>query len=106
MDINRQKTGGRQKGTPNKITSELRESLKEILEDNITSVNKWIKETAKTDPGKAVDLWAKLADFAIPRLSRVETRDVTSVEDLLAMTPDERQKMIIKLQYELQDDDE
>jgi len=35
MTNNRLKTGGRTKGTPNKITSEIKESLKILLESNL-----------------------------------------------------------------------
>ena len=35
---NGEKTGGRQKGTPNKVTSELRSKLKNLMHDEIENI--------------------------------------------------------------------
>lgn len=73
------KTGGRQKGSSNKVTVEFRDTVRKLLEDNSTNVGRWLEsvaegdgETVKPDPGKALDLLAKLAEFAAPKLSRTE----------------------------------
>lgn len=74
------KTGGRQAGTPNKATREFRETVKKLLEDNSENVGRWLllvaegdgTENGKPDPGKALDLMAKLAEFAAPKLNRTE----------------------------------
>ena len=74
----REKTGGRVKGTPNKVNREFRETVRKLLDDNADNVGTWITQVAqghgenKADPAKALDLLAKLAEFAAPKLGRVE----------------------------------
>ncbi len=75
----RPKTGGRAKGTTNKVTAEFRETVRLLLEDNSANVGLWLAKVAdgdgdsvKPDPGKALDLLAKLAEFAAPKLNRTE----------------------------------
>lgn len=74
----RPKTGGRVKGTPNKVNREFRETVRKLLDDNADNVGRWLQQVAegegetKPDPAKALDLLAKLAEFAAPKLGRVE----------------------------------
>lgn len=70
---------GRPTGTPNKVTTEFRETVRKLLEDNAENVGIWLKAVAdgdgegnKPDPGKALDLLSKLAEFAAPKLARHE----------------------------------
>lgn len=72
------KTGGRQAGTPNKSTTEFRQTISALLSDNAENVAIWLKQVAegegdvKADPAKALDLMAKLAEYAAPKLNRTE----------------------------------
>lgn len=78
----RPKTGGRTVGTPNKATTEFRETVRKLLDDNRDNVGRWLTLVAEgdgtdspkgaPDPGRALDLLAKLAEFAAPKLSRTE----------------------------------
>lgn len=71
---------GRKKGVPNKSTIEFRQTVTKLLEDNAENVGRWLtlvaegdgSDSAKPDPGKALDLLAKLAEFAAPKLNRTE----------------------------------
>lgn len=71
---------GRPKGSQNKVTREFRETVRKLLEDNSENVGRWLlqvaegdgSENGRADPGKALDLLAKLAEFAAPKLGRVE----------------------------------
>ena len=69
---------GRPKGVPNKVTTEFRETVRRVLEDNSENVGKWLtevaegSETKEASPEKALDLLVKLAEFAAPKLSRTE----------------------------------
>lgn len=70
---------GRKKGVPNKVTREFRETVKALLERNSDNVERWLTMVAegdggelKADPGKALDLMAKLAEYATPKLARTE----------------------------------
>lgn len=67
-----ERRGGRGKGTPNKVSVEFRETVRRVLEDNSANVGRWLSTVAQDDPGKALDLLAKLAEFAAPKLGRVE----------------------------------
>ena len=76
----RSKTGGRAAGTPNKITIELRETILRVLESNADNIDIWLHAVAEgdpthcraADPARALDIVAKLAEFAVPKLARVE----------------------------------
>lgn len=68
------KTGGRQPGTPNKVTREFRETVARLLEDNAENVAKWLSRVAADDPDKALQRLAQLAEYAAPKLSRSEVR--------------------------------
>jgi len=71
---------GRKRGVPNKTTQEFRETVRKLLESNADNVGRWLtlvaegdgSDNAKPDPGKALDLLAKLAEFAAPKLNRTE----------------------------------
>lgn len=91
------KTGGRTKGTPNKVTTEFRETVQKVLEDNSANVGRWLTMVAegdgenKPDPGKALDLMAKLAEFAAPKLARTEVTGAGGGPVVIAASPlDER----------------
>jgi len=63
---------------PNKVTREFRETVRRLLVDNTENVGAWLAAVAdggkgvKPDPGKALDLLVKLAEFAAPKLGRIE----------------------------------
>jgi len=63
---------GRAKGVPNKATTAFRETIQKLLESNSENVSLWLKQVAAEDPGKALDLVSKLAEYATPKLARTE----------------------------------
>jgi hypothetical protein len=72
------KTGGRKPGSVNKSTKEFRDTVSALLEKNSANVGIWLTQVAeghgevKPAPEKALDLLAKLAEFAAPKLARTE----------------------------------
>jgi hypothetical protein len=64
------KTGGRKPGAVNKVDREFRATVQRLLEDNSANFSVWLEEVAAKDSGKALDLIAKLAEFAAPKLAR------------------------------------
>ncbi len=71
---------GRPKGIENRVNAEFRQTVRDLLEANAGNVQRWLTlvaegdgtEHGRPDPGKALDLLAKLAEFAAPKLARVE----------------------------------
>ena len=78
VEKTRQKTGGRVAGTPNKATKQFRETIQQLLDNNSENVERWLTQVAvgdednKPDPKGALDMLAKLAEFAAPKLARTE----------------------------------
>lgn len=74
----RAKTGGKVKGQLTKGTIEFRATVTALLEKNASNVDKWLllvangHGEAKPAPDKALDLLAKLAEYAAPKLARTE----------------------------------
>lgn len=71
---------GKPPGALNKSTREFRDTVRRLLEDNAENVGRWLTlvaegdgtEKTKPDPGRALDLMAKLAEYAAPKLNRTE----------------------------------
>jgi hypothetical protein len=71
---------GRPKGVPNKATTEFRQTIQRLLEGNADNVARWLTLVAEgdgtdkgaPDPARALDLLAKLAEYAAPKLGRIE----------------------------------
>jgi len=86
----RLKTGGRQSGTPNRVSADLRQALKQLAEGNADRVQEWLDRVAETDPAEALRLWLALLRFVTPTLQAAAIADLTwpkSVqEQLTAMT--------------------
>lgn len=62
------KTGGREQGTPNKTTSDLRDRISNFLNENWEQVEKDFKVL---EPEKRVILFEKLMQFVVPRLQNI-----------------------------------
>ena len=69
---------GRPAGVPNKATKAFRETVQALLEQNSENVAVWLEQVATGShgkdpaPEKALDLLARLAEYAAPKLSRQE----------------------------------
>lgn len=72
-----QKTGGRTKGTQNKVTQDIRQSFKLLVEGNFKEVQGWLNKVAKTDPAEALKLYMALSERVLPKLSS-QSVDMTS----------------------------
>lgn len=67
------KTGGRQKGTPNKTTQAVRDAIAVFAEGNVGRLQEWLDRIAEDDPSKAADLFVKLLEYHVPKLSRSDS---------------------------------
>lgn len=66
----RGRLGGRKKGTPNKVTSELREVIKDFVTENFDQFKAEWKEM--DDPRDKCEIYVKMCNFVLPKLSSVE----------------------------------
>lgn len=63
---------GRKRGVPNKITADVRKAFSLLLEGAAPDLQAWLRRVAKKEPGRALDIVAKFAEYHIPKLSRTE----------------------------------
>jgi hypothetical protein len=59
-------------GSENKVNEAVRAQFRLLLERQSPKLNEWIDRIAETDPAKAIDSVAKLAEFILPKLARQE----------------------------------
>src|ERR1700675_3083470 len=62
--------GGRQKGTPNKTTVDMRAALAALASANFHKLQGWIDEVE--DPARRATLFLDLCEYCVPRLARTE----------------------------------
>ena len=62
------KTGGRAAGTPNKITSELRKTLKGIIANELEALPETL---AELPPKERLELVIKLLPFCMPKVNTI-----------------------------------
>jgi hypothetical protein len=80
------KTGGRQKGTVNKVTRSARQAIGLLLNGQSHKVAKWLDEIYETGGAKAAfNCYIKLLEYHVPKLSRTEIQGnpTLSLEDML-----------------------
>ena len=73
----RSKSGGRQRGTPNRVTADIRQALRELAEGNAHRVQEWLDRVAESDPAEALRLWLALLRFVTPMLQAAAIVDLT-----------------------------
>lgn len=82
------KTGGRQKGCLNRVTSDVRQKFREFIEDNFdTFKTEW---EGIADPKDKVKLYIDAAKFVVPALQSIDleanvSRDKSIEEKLLEL---------------------
>ena len=64
----REKTGGRTKGTPNKLTTEIRQAFKNALADQIEEIPQLLSELPNE---KRLDYLIKLMPYVLPKVESV-----------------------------------
>ena len=76
---------GRPKGVPNKATTEAREVIKTLLDNNMPYIQSWLISTAEgifddktgkyivnPNPAKACEIVQNMMEFSVPKLARTE----------------------------------
>lgn len=62
------KTGGRQKGTPNKLTKELREVLKNVIYNQLENLEETLNEL---EPKERLEMIVKLMAYTLPKIQTI-----------------------------------
>jgi hypothetical protein len=68
-----EKTGGRSKGVPNKITQTARELFASTLEQQVPNLLEAFESVRESDPAKFLELFAKYAQYFVPKQVDVTT---------------------------------
>jgi len=63
---------GRPKGAVNKTTQSVREVIAKVAEANAPKINAWLARIGKRNPAKAMDLYLRMLEYHIPKLTRAE----------------------------------
>lgn len=61
---------GRKPGTPNQVTGDLRQRIQKLLEGNFDKLE---ADIMGLEPKERINAFAKLLEFAVPKLQRTET---------------------------------
>jgi hypothetical protein len=64
FDKGKEKTGGRQKGTSNKIKSRLKEAISEIVDSNLETIR---HDLAQLEPKDRISLLLKFVEYVLPK---------------------------------------
>ena len=65
---------GKPKGAENKLTKEARELFIETLEGQVPNIEEAFKEVLEKNPAKYLELFAKYAQYFVPRKSENEVK--------------------------------
>ena len=64
------KAGGRTKGVPNKVTTDVRAAIAVFAQANVGKMEEWLLEVK--DPAKRLDLYLRAIEYHLPKLGRLE----------------------------------
>ena len=66
------KTGGKEKGSLNKATRDIKEAYRMLIEKNLDNLTTWLEIIAEKDPDKAIRIINDLSEYVIPKLARTD----------------------------------
>ena len=88
------KTGGREKGTPNKTTAVSRQLIQDIVSPYFNS-EQFMLDVGKLDPKERIDAMTKLAAFLVPKPQSIavdlHNTKKTTIEDRLKALSEEQE---------------
>jgi len=87
---------GRPPGAKNRVTKIVRESLGELFTDSLPKIHSALAEL-EINPEKYITAWSKLLPYFSPRLQTISIEDKTTLEQFVAMEPDERAQLVAEL---------
>lgn len=74
---------GRKEGTPNKITKDIKESYRLLLEANLDNLSVWLNQVAMKDPAKALNIILSISEYVVPKLERSEVTTQTEQKPVI-----------------------
>jgi len=72
-----QKTGGRQSGTPNRVTSDLRTCIKQLVTDNFEQIK---TDFAELEPKDRLIIFERLLQYLIPKIKESEKPEENKIQ--------------------------
>lgn len=82
MTEKRKKTGGRKKGTENKVTREVREHFASFLHYASPQIQELWMKLAEENPKDALSAVKDFAEFVLPKLARTEAEHKVQVQNI------------------------
>jgi hypothetical protein len=82
------KFGGRQKGTPNKTTAELRQILQDTLQSEVANIPEYLNQLPMKE---RVDMIVKLLPYILPRMAtqiHLDSANSEPINKLIFKMPD------------------
>jgi len=76
------KTGGREPGTPNVLTKQMRERINDFLENNFSMIE---SDLLALEPRERVRFYIELLNYGVPKLKQTELK--TDIEKLQLNPP-------------------
>jgi hypothetical protein len=81
---------GRTKGSPNKITKDIKEAYRLLIENNLDNLTGWLEKIAEENPEKAIKILSDLSEYVIPKLARTDlTTGDKPIQPILNVTVDD-----------------
>ena len=90
------KTGGRQKGTPNKITGTLKDFVSGLIDENREQMQKDLKALTPKDRLLVLE---RFLQYVLPKQQAI-TADMSVEEQPIGFTPDEARAFLERLENE------
>lgn len=99
------KTGGRQKGTPNKVTAPTKEWLSNLLENKREVFEEYLDGL---EPSEFIRVYSNLLSYHLPKMSSVSVdaqinAEMDALSKLLETAPEEAVEKIAEKMLELQE---
>jgi len=88
------KTGGREKGTENKVKKDVKQAFQTLVEGNLSNIEKWLQEVGKENPAKACEILLKLSEFIVPKLKSVDQQIEISDRPMFVFTDISGKKIV------------
>jgi hypothetical protein len=91
---------GKPLGAENHITKDIKQAYKELIENNVDNLTKWLSDIAKNNPEKAIYILINLSEYVIPKLGRIDS-DLTTKGEKITQSQYDLSKLSVEALKEL-----